>query len=434
MALGPVAESTVGFRWHVFDSYYIVDKNRMEKLEKLLHSVGGCFKDIEEERRRLEVIAAPNFRLFNFIRNDEIGLSRCLAFLLNVNGDHGQGDLYLDLFFKKFIPKKYLQKGLDLLRAKVAIEKNTHCGRRIDICIEIPGCLNVGIENKPWAADQHQQLQDYSRFLERISGNGDWILMYLCNRDPSAASIDHGIKENLKEKGNFLQVSFSQLIDWLRLCLTDTKADKVRFFIDDMIKFIDQEINNMIEVREDEKIISLLKDSDNLASAFAVSQCLHHMKRRLMVQLRNDLRAGLGKIGYTAHFDEKLFDGGAYTGFSIYKSDHQRYKLRFEFDKERFNHLFFGIKAETDGGGQGSEKYKIINSKMCNQFGDGRWNAVWCWWADIDQSSNIIERDMKNWENNPIPWMSIKDGYLVDRICRITKEVEGALSGTDLLN
>jgi hypothetical protein len=42
---------------------------------------------------------APRFNSFNFICPDEMKLSKILAMLLNPEGDHAQGDLFLKLFF-----------------------------------------------------------------------------------------------------------------------------------------------------------------------------------------------------------------------------------------------------------------------------------------------------------------------------------------------
>ena len=44
---------------------------------------------------------APDFNIFNYMRGDEMGLSRCIASLLNPTETHGQGNWFLKEFLKR---------------------------------------------------------------------------------------------------------------------------------------------------------------------------------------------------------------------------------------------------------------------------------------------------------------------------------------------
>jgi len=102
----------------------------------LIQKVDRKQKVIRELEERFSDVLAPRFCIFNYLRDDEYGLSRCLADLLDPNGPHGQGTLFLDRFL--------VMIGMEELRAsstaaRVRLEQSTDEKRRIDIFIEFTG-------------------------------------------------------------------------------------------------------------------------------------------------------------------------------------------------------------------------------------------------------------------------------------------------------
>ncbi|WP_201092174.1 PD-(D/E)XK nuclease family protein [Thiocystis minor] len=154
--------------------------------DTLLKKVFFNVSTLRQARNRFADQLAPDFRLFDYLRTDECGLSRCLVDLLDPQGKHGQGRLYLDLFLARIGAVAWA--GSDRCHSVVA-EKVIENRRRIDIYLKFDSGV-IGIENKPWASDQNQQLKAYADWLEKDANGKNWLLVYLCNRDPAQTSID----------------------------------------------------------------------------------------------------------------------------------------------------------------------------------------------------------------------------------------------------
>jgi hypothetical protein len=129
-------------------------------------------------KRHLDRYLASDFDVFRYILPDENRLSDILADLLKPNGLHGQGDLFLREFLKVVgtKPEQFLPRNV----RHVMREDMTHhimaSHRRIDITIDF-GVAGIGIENKPWAGEQPDQLRDYAAHLAK-KYRDNFVLIY----------------------------------------------------------------------------------------------------------------------------------------------------------------------------------------------------------------------------------------------------------------
>ena len=153
--------------------------------DALLKNVFFNVSTLQQARNRFADQLAPDFRLFDYLRTDEYGLSRCLVDLLDPQGKHGQGRVFLDLFLARIEAAAWV--GSDRCHSVVA-EKVIENGRRIDIYLKFDSGV-IGIENKPWAGDQNQQLKAYADWLKKDANDRNWLLIFFSNRDPSEKSI-----------------------------------------------------------------------------------------------------------------------------------------------------------------------------------------------------------------------------------------------------
>ena len=131
--------------------------------------------------RELDRRLARRFNVFDYLRTDELGLSRVIADLLDSGAGHGQGTLFLRALLdglNQFRP----WPDLDARRSSAVVEHRIPSGRKIDVVVRVVAsdqetwCL--AIENKPYAGDQENQVRDYleyfgEKFGERI------LLLYL---------------------------------------------------------------------------------------------------------------------------------------------------------------------------------------------------------------------------------------------------------------
>jgi hypothetical protein len=117
----------------------------MKKMEDFLKKVAFKIGALREARRRFTVQLAPDFNLFRYLRTDEIGISRIIADLLDRNGTHGQGDIFLQSFAEK-LGQKWIS-GFN--NWKVVTEQQANGQRRIDVYLKSDTGGIIGIENKP---------------------------------------------------------------------------------------------------------------------------------------------------------------------------------------------------------------------------------------------------------------------------------------------
>lgn len=127
--------------------------------------------------RELDRHLARRFNVFRYLRDDELGLSRIIADLLDPTGEHGQGATYLEAMLELL---EVAPTASDSGRVRVVTERGTG-GRFIDITVEIPtdvGRFCLAFENKPYAGDQFRQCVDYLKFLDHEYGDR-FLLVYL---------------------------------------------------------------------------------------------------------------------------------------------------------------------------------------------------------------------------------------------------------------
>jgi hypothetical protein len=157
-------------------------KEDLGKIKRLLFDFQFYQERIEEEK----INSAPFyniFYLFNYVIDKEkIIHSPFLADLLNINGSHGQANLFYDEFLKQLklpeISEKF--KVTDKMFLSVVTEKWIGDGF-IDIFIEYNSPTRrfaIAIENKIFAKDQPKQLERYAAYLER-EFRDNFLLLYL---------------------------------------------------------------------------------------------------------------------------------------------------------------------------------------------------------------------------------------------------------------
>ena len=141
---------------------------------------------------------ARRFNVLDYLKTDELGLSRIIADLVNPDASHGQGVLFLRTFLANLEGLKGTPDWPDLDRSRIKVipEQSITDQRRIDVLVEIENpeskerthCL--AIENKPYAHDQENQVKDYLGYLKG-KYNNRFLLIYLSptGEGPSERSV-----------------------------------------------------------------------------------------------------------------------------------------------------------------------------------------------------------------------------------------------------
>lgn len=150
-----------------------------------------------------------HINLFGALDLSEVRLSRLYAYLLNPKATQDTNGVILRSFCEvlKEIPyldqngrDDFLYDQIDNQEICVETERTFSDNRRIDILIQSDNQF-IGIENKPYAGDQENQLEDYAKRLEELSvecnqnsetkdgPSSQWILVYMADHEPTEFSI-----------------------------------------------------------------------------------------------------------------------------------------------------------------------------------------------------------------------------------------------------
>lgn len=397
----------------------------------LLDAVRIRAASLAEAKQRYAAELAPDFNLLDHLQNNEVALSRYLGLLLDIKGAHGQGDLFLRgllqlLGLPGFEPQ-------DLLR--VELEQRTHGGRFLDIYLEFRGGV-IGIENKPWAADQDKQLEDYARFLQTSARGGRWLLVYACNWEPSEASLNPAQREALEQAGHFLRRDFSQIAEWLDESACHTRAPKVRLFVEALSAYVRQQVNGESDVSEAEQIKAvILQKPEHLEAALKVAQSIDQVKKQLLAEFKHSLGQALEVQGLGLVWDDQaLASGRAYAGFGVKLNPAHQLHLRFEFGAARLDKLEWGICRDNADVKLNAVNVEVIAEAMDSAFAVGQRGANWPWYIGTGVHDRVLSDSERNWAASAEPWLRISDtteqGF-VSRIVKLALDVRVALADVD---
>jgi len=250
------------------------------------------------------------FNVFNLLSRkfDEVHLhSRFIYELLNPDGMHGMGNVFLARLLDLLEISDFNLKNLTVLREH----------KSIDLLITNDNQAII-IENKLWAADQPAQLQ---RYFEYVSNRGfkDIRMYYLSidGKDPD----DHSIG-TLKKHPDFKQIlqnlSYSFDIDhWLENCIKESyNKAPLRETLIQYRKLI-QEISGKTMGREEEKeIVDLIAQNDNIIHAKKIAENWNHVRWHTEWRFWTNLETIIAK-------DYKIMDLQKFSDKKVTSNIHQ---------------------------------------------------------------------------------------------------------------
>lgn len=230
------------------------------ELTNFFASLSPALDIAERAQAELDRTAATQFTVFKYFskqeRTQEIYLSRIFGDLLNPSGNHGQGVRFLQLFLDELTRwndewSKKLRgviPNMSLKGCKTHLEFPTPEGRRVDVVLEVPlegknDVFRIGIENKPWAGDQDEQIADYLKaLLEKSPGNARVLYFSGNGKEPSEAALG---KLEKWERDLCLTVPYRcnsrrypSLENWIQQDREQCEAERVRWFLKDLLEYI----------------------------------------------------------------------------------------------------------------------------------------------------------------------------------------------------
>lgn len=350
---------------------------------------------IQKKYNEIAKITGENFNVFSIMRaeSDEVRThSRIIAELLNPQGSHSQGSVFLQLFFQEIVSLNDILDNFDYDNAKVlveehigAINKNYSEGGFIDIVIK-DSKNQVVIENKIYASDQKGQLLRYKNKYP------DCKLIYLTldGKKPSESSYKIENVQELK-LDDIILVSYKVIIkEWLEKCLE--KSYSLPIIRETLVQYLYliKKITNLSRNQNMEKEIldNILNNPQNTESALIIAGIgVEKIRFEICKRLFSQIQSRVGNDLITENYDDKVPFGNVESGMWFSKDKDFKIGVLLWFDENFKLILGVDVNSENDEERQSLRK---INGSQSN----------WVKTIPFDENFNNVKWEMVLAEKN----------------------------------
>lgn len=255
------------------------------ELEYFLKTVNKNCTDIKK-KSSLKHFGHYNFFKVLDIGSKEVLTCRFLADLLDPNGKHGCGTLFLKAFFEKID----LPADDEILKdITVETEYLIKDDRRIDIAI-YNSRIFIPIEVKIYADEQKDQCLDYYNFAKTMNNGKDFKLIYLTRFGNFPSLFSTG---NRKEVQMSIKcISFAKEIrEMLENCLSSINNTLVRTAVESFIDMI-TEHSDPIYKEEKNMFEKLYENEENFRAAIEIENHIKSLNAK-KIEIMTDLLSRL---------------------------------------------------------------------------------------------------------------------------------------------
>jgi len=384
----------------------MTDKSILENFYEILKTK---FRLTQELRRHYGKILSPDFNSFDFWCLDENKVSDILAFFLNPEQTHAQGNIFLKIFMQTV----GLDIDCDKFSVEVKTEHSTNERRRIDIVILFnDGEYIVGVENKIYATttDQYRQIEHYCEYLKSKS-NDNFCLLYLApiTKVISEESLPKTQKERLEKRKQFKKISYEEhIIKCIHSFSINSESERVRAFLSDFEKYLKQMYIGEKFMDEHSIIVDFAKANEqNLETTLKIGNIIGEIK----MMLKDKFHKQCEEIAkeFNCQFDTEHYDSPTF-----YPETWINHGICFWFDR---GGLTYGIRRKV------CDNDKPRRNEIEEAIG-GSWNVT-NWFL----CENFLYR---NFENNPEAWLDIEKGVLKGKVHELVMKFIDDLKTFDL--
>lgn len=269
---------------------------KVEKIKETTVNIALLLKQVSSISRYYEKIEKNMGFKFNIFSVTKIELkevathSAMLSELLNPNGSHGQGAIFLKSFIE-IVCEKLNFTETDLNNAKVFKEKSYNNGKeRIDIVIELKN-RNIFIENKIDASDGDRQIQRYCELGKKL--DKEVHVLYLTKHGSEAPDASHN-------GARYTPISYSHDISrWLEDCIKSVALiPVVREAIVQYLYLVKKITGLAMSDEFNKEIVELLLKDDNVKYAQQVANSIAYAKGEILFRFFNAISSALEKEKY----------------------------------------------------------------------------------------------------------------------------------------
>ena len=378
------------------------------------------------------------YRLFSSVKMDELQISALLAHIFDPRQLHGMGNKMMLSFLSLLKAKgavcsedrSQLEAFVEVCSEQceilsVVTEYNVIDRRRIDILSTFTSGAQLGIENKPYADDQVEQLVDYGSGIERDSRDHPWLIVYLCNGHPSEKSLPKGSQYASK----VVCLSFYALVEWLSYEAKQVKDENVWEFaamLSGLAKELDLQVNGRSPMSEKmvELLTTYLGDDDDAWEA--LESVFQHRKQYFIPKVQalfECIDASLNENGWVRvpESEKKGFQKGLpleeaekHSGVTYQLKGQDGWVVRLGFDRGSYMWFYVGVPRWGD-----FEKGTVI----FDHLEDRKWviskkHADWIGWKYL--SDNHVHL------NRPSLFIDDLQKKIVDEVVNLMEEIKMA--------
>jgi len=319
---------------------------------------------VSKHYREIAQLTGVHFNLIQILKMDRYEVkthSPILLELLNPQGSHGQGAVFLDLFIKQLKNKDERQfeklKTIFCESSKVTPEKNIGGinednteGGRIDIYIKNDNLL-IMIENKIDSEDGKNQLLRYDNHGQK--GAIPYLLIYLTLNGDEPNNFGEEIKRKRKEevKDKVISLSYrSDIIHWLENCRKEVSISPIvretlTIYINLLRELTNQNVEQNMSKKIAEEVTSDLENFKAYEALYGSREEIGKMLAKRFSELIQEL-FGSQYSGMNLCFDEDKSIYSQYYGFEFRKEAGSNFSIRFQFDRVDCEDFVVGVFSE----------------------------------------------------------------------------------------
>ncbi|OUR90921.1 hypothetical protein A9Q87_13375 [Flavobacteriales bacterium 34_180_T64] len=320
-----------------------------------LNKVIKSTKRVIEHHNEVSKLKGENFNVFSILNMEskENGThSAFLGELLNPEGSHEKGNVFLRLFLEA-INNTTIQADTAELVLEKHIDKRDNenkTGGRIDIFISDKSGNYVSIENKIYAIDQNLQLKRYHNYKK---GSNKVYYLTLYGEDASKKS-----KGDLKEGIDYFCISYSNtIIKWLDSCYKEAAEQPILRETIKQYSILIKKLTNTLNTQQEQEladvILNNLSESEYIANNY--NKVLNTIRDNFRNAIATSLSTKLDKSRYEVLIGDAIHKNYAQLWIDIKGEKEAQLRFGIEtFSGKSISHgdMFIGI---LDKHGKGSQ-------------------------------------------------------------------------------
>lgn len=287
--------------------------------------------------------------------------SAMISDLLNPNGEHGCGDVFLKLFLLGFRSRKSRCEFLmDTENARVwkeypigYIDDDCESGGRLDILIETSDKAIV-IENKIYASDQPKQISRYCRFAKKRFKGGSIVIYLTLDGHNASSESENGRKAGV----DYYPISYAKdILEWLKQCTSEcTYKPRLRETIAQYMDLVKQLTQQNMDKDYIEQLNETLSHYPEAAASIldnGLESLIRHCFERYLVRDLETYAQNSGLI-----FGQENMDKDSYKGFYFHRPEWKYYAI-WMYMETPANGFYYGVSSYNE----------VKNDKMdlCNE-------------------------------------------------------------------